>query len=448
MTTLLLFSIVISETSNTLVNPVEALILAHQPVNGATYTAAKLAHILTILLYLVQGLNAIPATAGLFLKPFRWSYPFLHMAAVAGAGLSIVLFCCGLFGWLIRFVPAARLKSAARFAEFLPSLMFMSFGYGQRLVRAVPIPAWLVTNRGLQVAFVAAILGFAISGIPSLSMDYLIRVSSMVHAGSSKKTRTRRRVSFIGDMVRRSCGGQAARAGFEFFRRIMARDWQFRRQLMALAPSLIMFALTLVRGWKTLPFSGRFTLMHLLPHFFGFVTLAICPAVAYGSDYQAIWVFLLTPVGALRKFGAGVHAALWTIFIGIPHTVLFCLLAFAWGVLDSAVFVAFSAAMASLYLALEIRLINGVPFGKQLQSNRNYSMFGILILFGAFAAIMAALQYFLIFRSREGAVIAAAILAAAAWVAARSSLEVFATAMRNQLGTLSAESTLLYREIE
>jgi hypothetical protein len=64
ITAFLLFSIVISETSNTLVNPVEALMLAHQPINGATYTAAKLTHILTIVLYLVPGLNAVPALAG------------------------------------------------------------------------------------------------------------------------------------------------------------------------------------------------------------------------------------------------------------------------------------------------------------------------------------------------------------------------------------------------
>jgi hypothetical protein len=448
MTAFLLFSIVISETSNTLVNPVEALILAHQPVNGATYTAAKLTHILTILLYLVPRLNAIPALAGLLLKPLRWGYPILHMAAALAVGLSIVLFCCGLFGWLIRFVPAARLKSAARVIEFLPSLMFAFFAYGQRLLRGVHIPLWLAANRNLQIGIAAVILVFATTGIRSLSMDYLVRVSSIVRAGSSKKTRTRRRASPIGDMVRRCCGGQAARAGFEFLRRIMGRDWQFRRQLMALAPSLIWFGVSLVGGWKTSPFSGHFSAMHALPHFFGFILLGMCQSLVYGSDYQAIWVFLLVPVDALRKFGAGVHAALWTIFIGIPHVALFCLLAMAWGVLDSAVFVAYSAAMASLYLALESRLIDGVPFGKQLQSNRSYFMFGILMLFAAFAGIVVALQYFLIFRSRQGVAIAGAILAAAAWVAARSSLEVFATAMRHQLGTLSAESTLLYREIE
>src|SRR5579863_2060312 len=36
MTGLLMFSILIPETSNSLINPVEGLILVHQPVNGAT----------------------------------------------------------------------------------------------------------------------------------------------------------------------------------------------------------------------------------------------------------------------------------------------------------------------------------------------------------------------------------------------------------------------------
>jgi hypothetical protein len=37
----MLLSVLLPETSNSLVNPVEALVLAHQPIDGATYTAAK-----------------------------------------------------------------------------------------------------------------------------------------------------------------------------------------------------------------------------------------------------------------------------------------------------------------------------------------------------------------------------------------------------------------------
>ena len=53
ITALMLFMVLISETSNSLVNPVEGLVLAHQPINGATYTAAKLTHLLRVLGYIV-----------------------------------------------------------------------------------------------------------------------------------------------------------------------------------------------------------------------------------------------------------------------------------------------------------------------------------------------------------------------------------------------------------
>ena len=72
------------ETGNSLVNPVEAAVLAHQPISGATYTAAKLTHLITVVLYLVAGLNVAPALAGLTLKGAPWFYPLAHMASRIG----------------------------------------------------------------------------------------------------------------------------------------------------------------------------------------------------------------------------------------------------------------------------------------------------------------------------------------------------------------------------
>ena len=73
LTAFLLLTILLSETANSLVNPVEALVLAHQPINGATYTAAKLTHLLRILVYTVPALNLLPALAGLLLPGAYWS---------------------------------------------------------------------------------------------------------------------------------------------------------------------------------------------------------------------------------------------------------------------------------------------------------------------------------------------------------------------------------------
>jgi len=61
ITAFLLLTVLLSETANSLVNPVEGLVLAHQPINGATYTAAKLTHLLRVLAYTVPALDLLPA---------------------------------------------------------------------------------------------------------------------------------------------------------------------------------------------------------------------------------------------------------------------------------------------------------------------------------------------------------------------------------------------------
>ena len=447
ITTFLLFSILVSEVSNTLVNPVEALVLAHQPIDGATYTAANLSHIFRILAYLAPGWNAVPALVGLTLPHAHWTYPLVHLFTASVAGLACALVCCGIFGWLIRFTPVRRLKAVAQTAELLPALVFAFLGPGRRLAARFLFPYWLASSPSLQLSLAALLFALAVAGIRSLSLDYLVRVSSMVHSSASPKTRRRLRASLIGELVRRCFGGQAARAGFEFVRRLMVRDWQVQRQLIGLAPSLVMFGALLVRGWQVSPLSGKFTALHFLPHAFGFVLLGVCAALAYGSDYKGVWVFLLFPAPAFRRFGAGVFSALWLLLVVMPHLVLLVALAYAWGPLDGSLFAAYSLAITSLYLAFEIRLIHGVPFGKQLQANRSAIMFPVLLLFAACAGIVVAFQYFLIFRFPLAVLVTTVLVAAAAWLGTRGSLGALEGAMRHQLATLSSESTLLYYEI-
>ena len=63
-TAFLLLTVLLMETGNSLVNPEEGLVLAHQPVNGATYTAAKLTHLARIVLYLTTGDERCPGVSG------------------------------------------------------------------------------------------------------------------------------------------------------------------------------------------------------------------------------------------------------------------------------------------------------------------------------------------------------------------------------------------------
>ena len=119
------------EIAESLVNPVDGLILAHQPVDGATWSGAKAAHLTKIVAYAVTGLNAVPALVGLALAhddtTLRLAYPFLHFLVALVVGMIFALLCCSVFGWLVRIVPVRRLKAAAAMVQVLPMLAMLGF---------------------------------------------------------------------------------------------------------------------------------------------------------------------------------------------------------------------------------------------------------------------------------------------------------------------------------
>ena len=83
-------------------NPAEASVLAHRPIRGRTYAAAKLTYVFRAALMLALPLNLIPAFAGLLLPGTRWFYPLTHLAAAAVTGAFTALLACGGFGVLFR----------------------------------------------------------------------------------------------------------------------------------------------------------------------------------------------------------------------------------------------------------------------------------------------------------------------------------------------------------
>jgi hypothetical protein len=449
MTLFVLVSVLIPEISNSLINPVEGLILAHQPINGATYTAAKLTHLLRILLYFVPAVNLVPALAGLALRESRWYYPLQHMLAAFLVGLLLALVGCGIFGWLIRFVPAARLRAAGQVAEFLPMLALFSFRYIDKFLGRLRLPTWLTSHWQIQAGLGVAICGLAALGLSSLSGDYLVRVSSILQGRpAAKKKPGKFRRSVIGDTVSLLFGGQASRGGFEYVRRMMVRDWQFRRGLISLLPMLIIVLAGLPAALKISPFSGRFSPMHFTPHFFGFLLLSICPALVYGRDYKGVWVFLIAPSRALGPFARGVHSALWLPVVVLPHLALLGLSAWKWGLVDGCVFTAFSGALVSLYLGLELLLIDGVPFSQQIRRSAGAFLLPVMLAGGTVAGLLVALQYFLLFPSRIAVTTAAILFGSAAYFVTRHSLKSLEDKMRFNLGIVSSEATLLYKEVD
>jgi hypothetical protein len=303
-------------------------------------------------------------------------------------------------------------------------------------------PEWRTTLLAAGVAVTAAAVVF---GLRSLSADYLVRVSAIVHGGSGAKATPRR--SLLAGLVARWRGGQPSRAGFVYVSKMMLRDWTFRRQLLPIALLLILPLLFQGRGLLRSPFAQGFAPLHMLPHLCGLALLLVCTFLPYSSDHKGAWLFLLAPAGALGGFARGVHALLWITILAVPHAVLLVVLAWLWGFAQAALFIAYSLAVASVYLALELRLIEGVPFARAPNPQSGAMLLPVFMIGGVAMAIAVGLQYFLIFRSYAAVAGSTALVAAGAYLLTRGALSTFETAISFHLAEIAGQYGKLYEEV-
>ena len=459
--------LLIPEAAENLVNPVEGLILAHQPVNGATWSGAKLSHLIKAVVYVVAGINGVPALVGLSLphgdRFHGMVYPLAHLLIALGVGMVAALLCCSLFGWLIRFIPVRRLKAAAGMAQVVPMLFLFGFQVLTRSWRdlvdragSVELPqGWLAAADALPGGF-PALLGVAggavglvviFQGLRALSADHLIRVSGLMHSGSRIR-RLKRRGSQVGPWVARFAGGQASRAGFEYLRCMMLRDWQFLRNAAPIIPMVILpFGFLLAAGGLSSPFGPGFAPIHLLPHLLGLATILTCKFLAYGNDFKGIAWFFIAPDSSFRPFAGGIHAALWLLLAAVPNLLSLPVLTWFWAVQEAVLFIVFSTAVASLYLGVGLRLIDGVPFGKQAPPTRSAVGLGLMLVFFMAAGIAVGIQH-LLFRSWAAVALVTLVVGVGARFLTRAVLDDYAARIRLQLKLAASGSVLLYKEVE
>jgi hypothetical protein len=346
------------------------------------------------------------------------------------------------------------MKSAAQFIQAIPGVLiaFFQFSpqgtvrrvYGVVILAIAPlekVPVWMLIS-----AFSGIAIAIMVVGLRSLSSDYLIRASSLVHGRSDATTRVRR--SLLGEVVRRVFGGQVGRAGFDYVKRMMLRDWQFRRQILGILPMMFFMVVGLISAGLSSPFSTRFSATHFVPHVLGFMLSLICLTLPYGTDYKGLWIFLLVSNTALARFARGVHASMWLAFIVVPNALLFPLFVWRWGA-DSAIpFTLYSVAVSTVYLAVGLRSIDGVPFGKQVgpQPTQGSQMMGRMFVFVLVALMAVGVQY-LLYRSVVAVWIGTAVIAVFSILVTKRSLDSFHAAMVHHLGIASRTSTMIYKEV-
>jgi hypothetical protein len=446
LTAMLILVTLLPETGNSLVNPSEGMLLAHQPIDGATYTAAKLTHLLRIVVYLVPAINLVPALMGWNTRGSYPAYPLVHMAAALLVGVAMGLTSCALYGWLTLLVPARRLKSAGQWLDLAPWLIFVVFQFNREWLKRAPA-AWAALDPRLKTSIAA--IGAAVTvalmliGLRALSSDYLVKVASIAQGRARRAAPARRARSWKTAWLR----DPAVRAGFDYAAIMIRRDHQFRRQAFTVLAPLLINAAALFQGLSANPFEGKFSALHVFPHALGIASLVLASVIAGGSHPQASWIFLLVPERNLGPFSSGLAQSLAWMIAGIPNILILALLAWTWGPSDALLFAAFSTAVSLAYFAASLHLIEGLPFSKQPDPARQSTLLPIMIVAGLVTALVVAFQHFLLFHSRALVMAAAAIITAGAVVARRYSLNALEGAIRFHLSTLALETSSLYREV-
>jgi hypothetical protein len=460
VSSLVLFMLLVMEASNSFLNPAEAAVLAHRPIAGATYFAAKLTYLVIVVLRATLALNGPAALTGLIKPEARWFYPFTHFVAACAAGLFLALVGCAVFGLLFRILPASRVRSAALWVQVVVSILPLGFNIGRRALQNV-LAAIAPRTDGIDWSFVPltwfnaialtgqgggrvslgwpALAGMIVStvfiglGVRSLSSGYMTRIVGVMRS-RGKRGRWPRR-SPLGRLVRMFSGRPSGQAALGFMSCMMRRDWQFRRGIIPLAlPLFVMLPIMLRTAVEVAPFgAGRFSLVGFLPIVLSLITLGICQILAFSDHYRGAWVFVITPAIGLRGFVRGVYWALWLPFLAMPFVILTIVFSAYWGVLDAALFSGYALAVASLLFGLQLLIVDGLPFTSAPSAERSAAIVSF-IMFGPVAAGIAwVLQAQFIFRSRLATALAAFAFAWGAKVTAQYSLRLLDIKARHRL---------------
>lgn len=458
MTALQLSMLLLPEVAATLVNPFEVTVLAHQPITGRTWSIAKVTHLVRVTVYIVFGLNLVPAVLGTFLSDVGDSltigYPILHLSVTLGLGLVVGLACCSVFGWLIRFVPPKRLQAIAALIQLLPMLlMFGAMTWGRLVEETIDwtqvvgstdslrsaiatIPATPVTV-AVTILALLSIWAF-VFGLRALSSNQLIR-------SYDQEPKTVRSTGWFGSsplsFVSSRLGNQIRRSGFEYMSRIAMRDWQFWRNILSvIAPVLCGLGYMLVRDSDGSPFSSGFTSIHFMPHLLGFTVLMSCRFSAYGSDYKSACLFVTVPGRFVRSFAQGVTISLFLSIVILPHMIGVVVSVWSWPLTDLALFSVFSFAVTTLYLCVGVGSIGSIPFGKQFEPDKKILTPFFMYMWALCMAGAVGIQ-FLLFLSHYAVGITALVLSVVAVLLAKNSITRLAVDIKVHLDELALQQS-------
>lgn len=471
--------ILVQDAAESIMNPDEASVLAHQPINGATYAAAKLTHLLTLVAVIIPSLNLIPALAGLYLRESRWFYPLTHLLAAYLAGFFVAFLVSGIYGWILLYISPSKLKGAALWLQ-LAVVLALPVVFNARIffksealahtVAGILDSSWMpwrwfvalgllgqagYSGYSAWEAVAACLLTSAliVFGLRGFKADYLARASTLIQGGAASIDRHPRR-SWLSALVRKLTGAPSGFGAFMFTSIMFRRDWNFRRQAFPAIAMFLVYALAAVfAGIRVSPFASEifsirdFSPMHGFPHCLGLALAAACTMLCYTAEPLGSSMFVSLPLGPARALVRGIYVSLWMPFVGTTHLCLLFPCIWFWGLAHGVLFIIFSAALVSFYLGLTLFIVDGLPFANVFKTSMGSTM-PIVMLIGLIPVFLFGIIQWLVFRSVPLVLGATVLLAILAFVLSHFSLGKLEREISANLQLLGLGPQHMFKELE
>jgi hypothetical protein len=465
------------EAANALFDPVEASILSHAPVHSPTYTAAKIAHVMIAVLYIVSALSVYPALIGVLLKGTHWFWPITHLLAAFSTGFWTAFLICAFYGLVGRFAPKSWIKGISILMQLLAPVLFTLFSTIMFLPSKVLLQfvaakvAWLpltwfagVGMLGCQgmswklgwqgaLSILATII-IVWLGLRSFSAKYFLETSSILEGASWHSGRGRAVSRWCMTIARLLTGSPLGLGAFCFVSKMIRRDWQYRRAVMSLVVmpvfALLGILFTIICfGFPAPPISSvhpSVSAFHVLPHLLGIIAATLAINIPFTNFHDAAWIYLATPMASLRAFARGIYWALW-IPAGLIYIVFLPFMIRFWGWWEAILVVVYSLIVISLYLSFAAKMIPMLPFSTQLNEMRNVLKSTHIQMCYMSAIPLGAVQYYS-FSSWGIAILSGIVLAIAVWFVVQWSFGELAKEFAWRLHQMKTGPNQMFKEIE
>jgi hypothetical protein len=358
---LMLFSAVIVEFNEAVLDPSDPEIIGHHPFPQRTYAAARFVNLLFYVGLMTLSLTVFPSIVGagdrqgglLFLPAYGIASLLL---GVCTAGITIIVYTMS-----TNQQTMEGLKKALSWVQIV--LILVLFYGGQAMLRsgssglayvaADPpaylryLPSWWLAQWVAAVAtapgpqhLLQLLLGVGIAAIvTSLAVYRLSRACTMMAGSRGGRPRTvpaapPLSAKWLAWLSRRLLRSRIAAAGFRLTAAMMGRDTELKmRNWPALSLPAGASMLVLLTGETADPMTGR--------NLEGFPALAIVALLVatvpvilhnlqYSRDYQASWILQMAPLDRRSHFAGGVARA-FLVRLYLPLMILYCiLLAIVW----------------------------------------------------------------------------------------------------------------------